>query len=247
MKKTKIDWCDCTINPVIGCKNGCQYCYARKLNQRFGFIKDWEKPQFFPERLEQLKSKTPKSVFLDSMSDCGHWTIPQIKKIAQVLNENPQHNYIFLTKRPDLFIEKCKSIVEDANNGNIWVGTSITKKDDFHKNCLLPILAHRFISIEPILEDLGDLSKTDLFYYPFAPEVIIVGAETGNRKEKIIPQKEWILNIVKKVDEFNKEWNESKPNSALRKYSKPITLFMKESLREIMGADFRQDKLPWIV
>ena len=57
MKQTKIDWCDCTLNPVKGCPNGCKYCYARKLNDRFHFVKDWNKPEFFPEVLEQLKSK----------------------------------------------------------------------------------------------------------------------------------------------------------------------------------------------
>ena len=73
MKKTKIDWCDCTVNPVIGCKNGCAYCYAEKINKRFGFIPNWKEPQFFPERLKQLDSKTPKSIFMDSMSDVGWW------------------------------------------------------------------------------------------------------------------------------------------------------------------------------
>ena len=73
MKQTKIDWCDSTINPVVGCKNGCRYCYARKLNDRFNFIKNWKEPQFFPERLKQLDSKAPKSIFMDSMSDIDYW------------------------------------------------------------------------------------------------------------------------------------------------------------------------------
>ena len=157
MKKTKIDWCDCTVNPVVGCPNGCDYCYARKLNARFKWIDDWRKPQFFPERLKEFECKKPRSIFIDSMSDCGHWTIPQIRAIAKSIKENPQHNYIMLTKRPELFIEKCKSIVEDANNGNVWVGTSITCRKDFSRLLSLPICAHRFVSIEPLLEDLGNI------------------------------------------------------------------------------------------
>ena len=73
MKQTKIDWCDCTINAVEGCKNNCEYCYAKKLNNRFHFIENWNNPQFFPERLKQLNCKTPKTVFMDSMSDVGWW------------------------------------------------------------------------------------------------------------------------------------------------------------------------------
>lgn len=60
MKTTKIDWCDSTINPVIGCKKGCPYCYAERLNKRFNFIPDWKVPQFFPQRLKQLNSNTLK-------------------------------------------------------------------------------------------------------------------------------------------------------------------------------------------
>ena len=80
MKKTKIDWCDCTINPVVGCKNGCKYCYAEKINDRFKFIPCWRKPQFFEDRLKQLKSKKSKSVFIDSMSDIGWWENEWLEK-----------------------------------------------------------------------------------------------------------------------------------------------------------------------
>ena len=60
MKGTKIDWCDCTVNPIVGCPNGCAYCYARKINDRFRFIEKWNEPKFFPERLEQFVIKAPK-------------------------------------------------------------------------------------------------------------------------------------------------------------------------------------------
>ena len=254
MNKTKIDWCDSTLNPVMGCPNGCEYCYGRKLNCRWHFVADWSKPVFFPERLKALKCKKPKSIFMDSMSDCGHWSVNQIRKIANAMSANSQHNYIFLTKRPDLFIKKCKAIVEDANKGNVWVGTTITTRDDMERLNYLPIFAHKFVSIEPILADLGKLVGDDenslwgnslLFDIPYAPEVIIIGAETGNRKDKVIPPKEWVENIVKGAERFNKILQN---NSVMRKNGwQSIKIFMKESLREIMGEQFRQDKLPWEV
>ena len=257
MKKTKIDWCDCTINPVIGCKNGCEYCYAKLINKRFNFIPCWQEPQFFPDRLEQLKSKKPKSIFMDSMSDCGLWSVEEIHEVAKAIKENPQHNYLFLTKRPDLFIEKCARIVESANKGNVWVGASANTRKDLTRLLFLPSYAHRFISIEPIMDDFGELikveekgtrwewinPKSDLLRLPYVPEVIIIGAETGNRKGKIIPKKEWIDNIVNSVELFNKDFRKSPTMQANGWYE--VKIFMKESLREIMGEDFRQDKLPW--
>ncbi len=57
MNQTKIEWCDKTLNPVVGCSYGCPYCYARRINTRFRYVPDFSEPQFFPERLEQLKSK----------------------------------------------------------------------------------------------------------------------------------------------------------------------------------------------
>ena len=104
MKQTKIDWCDCTLNPVVGCQRGCEYCYARKLNNRFKWIEDWSKPQFFPERLKALESKTPKSVFINSMSDIGFWKEEWRKEVFSAIRENPQHSYIALTKCKEVYI-----------------------------------------------------------------------------------------------------------------------------------------------
>lgn len=244
MKQTKIDWCDCTLNPVKGCSNGCEYCYARKLNERFHFVKDWNKPEFFPEVLEQLKSKKPRSIFMDSMSDCGCWTVSQIRRVARAMKDNSQHNYIFLTKTPKLFVEKCKTIVEDANNGNVFVGVSVTRKSEISRLNYLPLYANKFVSIEPMLEDFGDIYNTDLCNPCFYANTIIIGAETGNRKDKVIPKKEWIMNIVNAVDKKNKE-NENFINYHKNGHLLKIRIFMKESLREIMGKDFRQDKLLW--
>ena len=226
MKKTKIDWCDCTVNPVVGCKNGCKYCYADKLNDRFHFVKNFRCPEYKPERLKQLQCKTPKSVFMDSMSDFGWWKIDWCSDIYyNGILKNPQHKYIFLTKGYDKFPETSVGQMffyrhTDSPYGEqrIFLGKTVTTQDRFDLS-----EQYDFLSIEPILEPL-DLSGIK---YSMYIKLVIIGAETGNRPEKVIPQKEWIDSIVKACDEGN------------------VRVFMKESLRKIMGADFRQDKLLW--
>lgn len=228
MQNTKIDWCQATNNVIMGCPNGCEYCYARKLNKRFKWISDWDKPQFFPERLKEFESgkrqyekygKLGKSIFIDSMSDIGTWKQEWFNAVAKAINDNPQHRYIALTKRYDRFID----LANRADCGvitNLYVGTSVTTQAQADKYTIFDWLNERidFFSIEPILEPIK---------LPFVPKTLIIGAETGNRKGKIIPQKEWIDSLVKQADEHN------------------CVVFMKKSLRKIMGDDFRQDKLPW--
>lgn len=223
MKKTKIDWCDCTINPVVGCPRGCDYCYARKMNNRFRWIKDWNKPKFFLERLEQLKSKKPKSIFMDSMSDVAFWDEKWVCRVFEAIEENPQHRYIFLTKSGyqtyGIHFGECKlwSLYDDFFD-NVFIGLTVTRQNEFPCG-----KRYQFLSIEPILEKIV-IPDT---YNVSSIEQIIIGAETGNRKGKVIPQKEWIDSLVSQADEHG------------------IRVFMKESLCGLMGNDFRQDTLLW--
>lgn len=232
MKQTKIDWCDCTINPVVGCKHGCEYCYARKMNDRFGWIKDWCKPQFFPERLEQLKSKKSKSIFMDSMSDLAFYEDEWAKKTFSAMADNPQHKYIYLTKN------YAKSFSVYINNTstpivNCFIGESFCGGKYKHK--LSPdgksIFTPQFLSIEPLLAESDITEFTTRNNWACnnygADKMVIIGAETGNRKGKIIPKKKWVDSIVQQCDKNN------------------VRVFMKSSLKEIMGEDFRQDKLLW--
>lgn len=229
MKKTKIDWCDSTVNPVVGCQHGCKYCYARKINTRFHFIPCWEQPQFFPNRLKDFYSKKPKSIFIDSMSDVAFWETEWAEQILKAIKENPQHNYIVLSKKPS----KYTRVFPDTYK-NIFFGATATSTASFVQPCVVGELAayHTatknkvFLSVEPLLDRLYGIALGNLKRWI---SVVIIGAETGNRKGKVIPQKEWIDDIVKQCDFAG------------------IPVFMKESLRKIMGDDFRQDKLPWEV
>lgn len=249
MSKTKIDWCDSTCNPVKGCPNGCKYCYAERMNKRFHWVKTWSRPEWFPDQLTKLRTKRPHAIFMDSMSDCAHWKINEIEAVANHMQANPQHSYLFLTKRPELFCQKCGAIIE-ASQHNTWIGTTITTRDEIWERLAhMPLGANRFVSVEPILQDFGDLTPTgdftkwnSMFYPMYAPEVIIIGAETGTRKGKVIPTKEWILRFVESVDKYNQKFVAGRLNTQ----TAPMKIYMKESLRNIMGEDFRQDPLPWI-
>ena len=227
MNKTKIDWCDSTVNPVVGCPNGCPYCYARKINNRFHYIEEWSEPQFFADRLKQFASEKPKSIFIDSMSDAGCWQYEWFKAVMDATQANPQHNYILLTKKPDhllamklQYLSKCTELALK----NVYFGATITSTQAYKTGDTTLLKYMDFLSIEPLLAPIRQL---DAVLRLGIIKTIIIGAETGNRKNKVTPKKEWVDDIVRVADEYGQK------------------VFMKESLREIMGADFRQDRLIW--
>ena len=196
------------FNPVNGCNIGCPYCYARKINNRFHIIPDFNVPTFQENRLEQLYKKKGQVYLITSMSDFSGWKPDWRVKIFKVLAENPQHSYTILTKRPEL-------IHFETNLDNVWIGVSVTCGNDLKRIATLKKnikCRHYCVTFEPLHGDCGEMDLTDI-------ESIFIGAETGNRKGKIKPQKEWVMNIVKQAN-------------ALR-----IPVCMKMSLRDIVGAD----------
>lgn len=195
---TKIEWCDLTINPITGCLNNCDFCYARRfahrLAGRYGYPKDEPfQPTFHVDKLADIAGLIGKGkrVFLDSMSD---WFSPGvnpdwIKQIIEMVEAVPRHTFLVLTKRPD-------RIWLDDIPENLWVGTSVTCQMDIHRiqelKTALPNY-HKFISFEPLHGSIeADLTDIDW---------IIVGAETGNRKGKICPEAEWVENIKRVAEQ----------------------------------------------
>lgn len=187
IQKTKIEWATHTWNPVVGCKNGCFYCYAKRLNDRFKFIPKWNEPKFFPERLKDKMPKKPSKIFVGSMCDLfGDW-IPKewIEQVILTAEKNPQHTFQFLTKNP-------KRYSEFGFPKHFWLGITITKDNDYAGgsqkaiDILKRMPNYKFISFEPLL---GNVSKLDLSEI----DLVIVGAMTGTGA--IPPKKEWIESI----------------------------------------------------
>lgn len=244
MNKTKIDWCDSTWNPVTGCFHGCEYCYARGIANRFGA--GWEtasgnlpeldklmygrrlgkdmKPEtkaepypynFTPTlhryRLNDYIDKPSRNIFVCSMADLfGEWVPDEwIEEVFRACAKAPQHSYLFLTKNPGRYVDLInKGILPGTDN--MWYGYSATQRKSAEWwNPMYNI----FASVEPIMEPMD------------APRCkwCIIGAETGRRKDKVVPERAWIENIVNKC----------------RKWNTPV--FMKSSLADIWGEPLIQE------
>lgn len=246
-QRTKISWCDSTWNPVTGCLHGCEYCYARKIAERFGGnmmpffverpilrepVRDGSGkivpypfdflPTFHRYKLDEPKRWTkPRTIFVCSMADLfGDWVPDEcIREVFEACEAAPQHRYLFLTKNPKRYMElKLDGKLPKQH----WYGTSVTRKKD--RDFFAPGY-NTFVSIEPILESFSN-EKHAAYRQSIQPWVIL-GAETGNRKNKIVPKKEWITELVDYYSMFG--------------YTK---FFMKDSIRGLMGDDFRQE-FPW--
>lgn len=197
MNDTKIEWTDKTVNPVVGCPHGCVYCYARQQAKRqLHRCKLCYTFKVHPhlERLEKITPRQkPKKIFIDSMWDWNAVGVEEdwIHEIIEKMNECKQHTFQILSKRPIRYRRFTYP-------KNVWIGTSITGKGDLY--CILDLLYTpgdniKFVSIEPIHEKINFWfgGKTGLH-----PDIdwIIVGAETGRRKDKIIPKPEWIQALI---------------------------------------------------
>ena len=246
-QKTKIDWCDSSWNPITGCLHGCPYCYARSMARRFGgkiitghdhlYILDEPArradgtinpypygfdPTYHKYRLKIPQEwKKPQTIFVCSMADMfGDW-VPEewIDQIFTACLAAPQHRYMFLTKNGKRYMELAKKgIMPDTEN--FWYGCSVTRPEE---PFFFSDRYKTFASIEPILEPFDwapGLKHIEL------PDWIIAGAETGNRKGKVKPKRDWLGGIINGCAEHH------------------IPLFMKESLRELTGSDFKQ-QFPW--
>jgi protein gp37 len=214
---SQIEWTDATWNPVRGCVKispGCKHCYAETLAERFRGVKGYPYEQGFdlrlvPEKLmEPFNWRSPKLVFVNSMSDLFQEGVPDgyIEASCRVMAAANWHTYQVLTKRA----ERLCSLLGGrfrfaAEQDHIWWGVSVEDK-----KYGLPRIEHlrqapakvRFLSIEPLLEDLGRINLSGISW-------VIVGGESGPGARPM--QKEWVLSIRDQcrdygVPFFFKQW-----------------------------------------
>ncbi len=178
-------------------------------------------PVMHKYRLPMLKQKKkPANILVCSLADLfGPW-VPDswIKEVFNACEAAPWHNYLFMTRYPQRY-EQMSSVSRLPASENFWYGTTITRAADLERLVFLPRRLHRqFVSIEPLLEEM-DISDIDFMDW------IIIGAETGNRRKKVVPKKEWIKAIVKAAKDSE------------------IPVFMKHSreLEGIWGGDLIQE------
>jgi protein gp37 len=214
---SSIEWTDATWNPVRGCVKvspGCKHCYAETFAERFRGVPGHPYEQgfdlrFIPEKLfEPFRWTSPKTVFVNSMSDLFQNGIPEafIARVGQVMQMADWHTYQVLTKRAERMSEMLSGPLSFAAQlGHIWWGVSV--EDKKYGLPRIQVLretpaAMRFLSIEPLLEDLGEIDLNGIHW-------VIVGGESGNGAR---PMKEnWIISLrnqclTQNVPFFFKQW-----------------------------------------
>jgi protein gp37 len=216
-QNSTIEWTDATWNPVRGCTKispGCTHCYAETFAERFRGVPGHPYERGFdlrlvPEKLfEPLQWSKPKMVFVNSMSDLFHDEVPNryISAVAQVMCESPWHTYQVLTKRsPRLRKLLGSELTGAALQTNVWWGVSIeNRKYGFPRleDLRSTPAAVRFLSIEPLLEDLGKIDLCGIHW-------VIVGGESGHGARPI--EESWILSIMEQCKQANvpfffKQW-----------------------------------------
>jgi len=214
---SQIQSTDATWNPVRGCtkiSSGCAHCYAETFAERFRGVPDHPYEQGFdlklvPEKLaEPLKWSDAKMVFVNSMSDLFHQDVSDsyIREVVRVMEIADWHTCQVLTKRSERLRDLLKTTLQEpAQQSNIWWGVSVENRKHG-----LPRIDHlreapakvRFLSIEPLLEDLGRVNFDGIHW-------IIVGGESGHGARPM--EKKWVTSIrdqclEAKVPFFFKQW-----------------------------------------
>lgn len=203
------------MNLVIGCTIGCSYCYARNNVRRFHMIDDFEKPEYFPRKLRLMEKKRPQNFLLTGMSDFSLWEPEWREEIFSKMSQNPQHQYLFLTKRPEM-------IQFSTALDNAWFGVTVTaSKEKERIQALREHIqgGHYHVTFEPMFDNIGDVDLSGV-------EWVVIGTETGRRKNKSVSRPEWVWNLTDQAKALG------------------IPVFMKEDLLPIMGEDQMIQELP---
>ena len=216
-ENSSIEWTDATWNPVRGCTKispGCTHCYAETFAERFRGVPGHPYEQGFdlrlvPEKLlEPLRWTRPKMVFVNSMSDLFQEDVPgaYVRAVVDVMANSPWHTYQVLTKRSSRLLEMLGGELREFSQcQHIWWGVSVE-----NRKYGLPRLedlrrapaAVRFLSVEPLLEDLGQIDLDGIHW-------VIVGGESGHGARAM--ESAWVESVHRQCQDahvpfFFKQW-----------------------------------------
>lgn len=213
--ENKLHELECPFMYVSDNENGITVLSKTKINP---YPYNFE-PTFHKYRLNDYIGKKGRNIFVCSMADLfGDW-VPDswIEEVLATCEKAPQHNYLFLTKNPKRYVDLAYGETGLPIRENMWYGSSVT---DSHMPFYWGEGVNTFLSIEPILEPFGEMGN---IIQESLPKWIILGAETGRRKNKVVPERKWIEDIVKECEKTG------------------VPLFMKSSLADIWGEPLIQE------
>jgi len=211
-QNSRIEWAECTWNPVTGCTKispGCKHCYAERMALRLQAMGQPNYRNGFNVTTHQhmldlpLKWRSPRKIFVNSMGDMFHRLVPDdfIAESFSVMTKSAQHQFQLLTKR-SLRLQQMSCDLPWPTN--LWMGVSIEAADYKHRiESLRQTDAYiKFLSLEPLLEDIGELDLRGIDW-------VIVGGESGPKARLV--EASWIRNIKRQCREqdvpfFFKQW-----------------------------------------
>ena len=210
--QTQIEWTGVTWNPVTGCSKvseGCRHCYAHRLACRLRAMGNRRYANGFRVTLHEdlvdapLRWRSPRVVFVNSMSDLFHEKVPLrfLRRVFKTMNKCQQHTFQILTKRSG----RLRQLADKLKwTNNIWMGVSVENEDVYHRiEDLRKVPAQvRFLSCEPLIGPTEELPLDGIRW-------VIVGGESGPGARPM--KADWVRSIreqCRKADVafFFKQW-----------------------------------------
>lgn len=248
MGLSKIEWTDFTFNPWIGCtalSPACDNCYAEAFQKRCGGPEwghgeprrrtsdaNWKQPIRWDQKA--AKQSIRYRVFCASLADVFDAEVQKEWRddLFALIDRTPNLDWLLLTKRPNV----ARKLMPENARPNVWMGTTV--EDRKRKNRIDELrqipAAVRFLSVEPLLEDLGEIDLTGIGW-------VIVGGESGGRKVRPM-QEEWALSLrdqcaVAGVPFLFKQWGNYAPTVEIREGRRVMSYGdKKENGRMLAGA-----------
>lgn len=212
MATTTIEWTEASWNPVTGCtkiSSGCKNCYAARMAKRLQAMGNKNYVNGFEVTLQPhmlqipLSWKSPRQIFVNSMSDLFHDAVPfeYIQQVFSVMLQAKQHTFQVLTKRSERLLKLADKLTWPEN---VWMGVTVENIDVVHRIDDLRATGAKikFLSCEPLLSSLGEINLAGIDW-------LIAGGESGPKSRPV--SESWVMELRDQCEEsetafFFKQW-----------------------------------------